>query len=100
MEIDKLWDKRQEGPVAFLKFIQSNYHNWKNKKIELTEEDLKDAKIKKTIKGVKFHYHPDRQKQDKDGVFNAKDIFMRNQIMMCLNSLDSDLKEVTQTSDK
>ena len=62
VEIDELWDKKSEGAVAFLKLCAQKYHNWKNKQIELSEEDLKYANLKKTIIKTVYHYHPDRQK--------------------------------------
>jgi hypothetical protein len=59
--------------VAFLKFVAEKYNNWKNEKVVISEDDLKDAKIKATLVKTIFHYHPDRKNQDREGVFTAKD---------------------------
>jgi len=60
-EIDELWSKKTEGTEKFLKLCVQKYKNWKNETVELSEEDLKNANIKKTILKTVFHYHPDRK---------------------------------------
>ena len=77
VELDMLWKKKDEGVVAFLKFCSENYNDWKNKKVVILEDDLKESKLKTTLVKTIFHYHPDRQAQDREGVYTAKDIFIR-----------------------
>ena len=60
-EIDELWNKKGEGAQEFLKFCVQKYKNWKNQTVELSEEDFKEANMKKTILKTVFHYHPDRK---------------------------------------
>ena len=91
-EIDELWDKKSDGAVQFLKLCAQKYHNWKNNQIEFSDDDLKHVNIKKTIIKTVFHYHPDRQKQDKDGVFKEKDIYLRQEIVKILNALNGEIK--------
>ena len=88
-EIDKLWSVKLEGPVAFIKFVAEKYPDWKNKKVEISEEDLKEGKLKSSFTKVIFYYHPDRQAQDKDGIFSYKDILMREEITTILNTLNN-----------
>lgn len=45
-EILELWTKKEEGAASFLKYCSEKYKNWKNQKVEISEDDLKDAKIK------------------------------------------------------
>lgn len=45
-EILELWTKKEEGAASFLKHCSEKYKNWKNQKVEISEDDLKDAKIK------------------------------------------------------
>ena len=68
---------KRRGVVHFLKFITKKYKNWENQQVKLSNDDLKTINLKKTVVKTVFHYHPDRQIQDKKGVYLPKDIYIR-----------------------
>ena len=91
-EVDELWAKKEEGAHAFIKYCIANYNNWKNQKVEIKDDELTDGQLKKTILKVIFQYHPDRKNQDKERVFNAKDVFIRNEITTIFNKILTEFK--------
>lgn len=91
-EIEGLWKKKEEGAVAFLKHCVEKYKNWKNEKVNIDDDDLKFMKIKATLVKTIFHYHPDRQNQDREGVYTSKDVFIRKEITTIMNTLNNEIK--------
>jgi len=59
-EIDELNNEAKKGEESFVKFVTKKYEGYHNKKVEYSEESLRNSNLKKTLIKVCFHYHPDR----------------------------------------
>ena len=92
IEIDELWNSKDEGAVKFLKLLEQKYKSWKDKEVKFKEEELKDSKLKHTLTKCMIHYHPDKAKSANPAIFKAKDIYLRKEIAKIINSITNDMK--------
>lgn len=59
-EIKEINDHKSQGSRKFLKFVAENYVSYENKKVEISDDDLKESKLKKTILKICKAYHSDK----------------------------------------
>lgn len=92
--IDELWNAKDKGAYHFLKLVQQKYESYHaDKKVEFSEEDLKDKNLRKTLVKLTIHYHPDKKSlaEGRDG-WTQKDFYLRDEIIKIINALTSDIK--------
>ena len=76
---------KEESPEKFLRHCAEHFRNWKGRKLEFVESDFDASQIGKTLRKTVYEYHPDRQKQDRAGIYNENDVKLREEITMILN---------------
>lgn len=90
-DIDELWDKKADGPLAFLKLCSRKYISYAGKEIVFSEEDLKSSKLKSTLRKCLINYHPDKKVLAGDQMAE-KDFYLRDEITRIINQLTAEMK--------
>lgn len=80
----------QKGVSDFLEHIVANYKSYINNQLpdSLGEEDLKQAKVRKTIIKLTKHYHPDKINTLPKGTWSEVEIYLRSQIIKILTNFN------------